>query len=435
MARARGANARMALAIEQTFGFAPGAGFGLMAFVSASLGEEQPLIDGELLGRGREPSEPGRDAVTNTGDAVVPMCARQIGVWLRLLLGAPTSAAGKAARGAITFAAQPANNGTIGVGGQTFTFVTGTPTANQIQIGATLPATVANAVRVLNASGVTGVAAASYRQNDRGNAIMIQHDALGVAGNAFALEASTTPASNASASGATLAGGAASGGYRHTFTSGAAVLPSASIEIQHPEVPAFNMNYGVKANTLGVQMQRGGNLTATLGLIAQGESVDTASASGAVAAEMAVARFSQFSGSVLRHGVPIADLVSGQFNLSNGLDPVPAIRSDGRVSGIDEGALALTGQIGVRYSGPELQLQAENGEASDLEYLWTLPGTDFSLRLVLHRVFLPKAKRPVTGPGGIQADYGYQAAVDPTLGRALTVILDNDVAGSAYGAA
>lgn len=434
MARARGANARMALAIEKAFGFPPDSGFGLMAFVSASLGEEQPLIDGELLGRGREPSEPGRDAVTNTGDAVVPICARQIGVWLRMLLGKPTSAAGKAARGTITFTAQPVSNATISIGGQTFTFVTGTPTANQIQIGATLPATVANAVRVLNASVVTGVAAATYRQNDRGNAILIQHDALGVSGNSFAIETGDTPASNATASGATLSGGAASGGYRHTFTSGAAELPSASIEIQHPEVPAFNMNYGVKANTLGIQMQRGGNLTATLGLIAQGESVATASAAGAVAAEMAVARFSQFSGSVLRHGVPIADLVSGQFNLSNGLDPVPAIRSDGRVSGIDEGALALTGQIGVRYSGPELQLQAENGEASDLEHMWTLPGTDFSLRLIQHRVFLPKAKRPVTGPGGIQADYAYQAAVDPTLGRALTVILDNDVAGSAYGA-
>ena len=51
MARARGANARMALAIEQTFGFPPATGFGLMAFVSASLGEEQPLIGSIALER------------------------------------------------------------------------------------------------------------------------------------------------------------------------------------------------------------------------------------------------------------------------------------------------------------------------------------------------------------------------------------------------
>lgn len=434
--RARGSNAGMALEFEQAYGFPQPSGYRRMSFVSAALGEEQPLISGDLRGQGREPDEPDRDAADNQGDVVVPMCARQFGLWLKMGFGAPTTSAGKPARGSIIFSSQPANNATISVGGQTFTFVTGTPTANQIKIGTTVAYTVANAVRVLNSSTVPGVAAASYRQNDRGNGILIQHDALGVAGNAFAIEAGATPASNAVASGATLTGGAASGGYRHIFTSGAVELPSAAIEIQHPEVPSYHMNFGVKLGVIAIQMQRGGNLTATLSLVAQGEEAATeASAAGTLDEGLEVARFSQFAGTVLRHGSPIADLVSGQLNLSNGLDPVPGIRGDGRITGLDEGDPAYTGQLGVRYSGPELQQQAENGEPCDLEYTWTRPGSDFSLRIILHRVFLPKAKKPVTGGGAVQATYAFQAALDRAAGHSVTIILDNDVAGSAYGGA
>lgn len=432
--RARGSNAGMALGFEQAYGFPQASGYRRMSFVSTSLGEEQPLLDGDTRGHGREPGDPDRDAANDQGDVVVPICARQFGLWLTMGFGTPTTVAGKAARGAIIFSGQPASNATISVGGQAFTFVSGTPTANQIKIGSTIAFTIANAVRALNASTVPAVAAVSYRQNDRGNGILIQHDSLGVAGNAFAIEAGTTPASNATVSGATLTGGAASGGYRHTYTSGAMELPSAAIEIQHPEVPSFHMNFGAKLGSIAIQMQRGGNLVATLGLIAQGEEpASETTAAGVLDESLEEARFSQFAGTVLRYGVPVADLVTGQLNLSAGLDPVPGIRGDGRITGLDEGDPAYTGQLGVRYSGPELQQQAENGEPCDLEYAWSRPGTDFTLRLILHRVFLPKAKKPITGGGAVQADYAFQAAKDRTLGRSLTIILDNDVPGATYG--
>ncbi|MNT57988.1 hypothetical protein D3C72_1953990 [compost metagenome] len=152
---------------------------------------------------------------------------------------------------------------------------------------------------------------------------------------------------------------------------------------------------------------------------------------GTVADELPLARFSQFAGSVRRFGVPVADLVSGQLNLNNGLDPVPAIRGDGRIGGADEGGLTCTGQIGARFSGPELHNQAENGEACDLEYQWTLPKLPFALRAIIHETYLPKAKRPVTGPGGVQADYAWMSA-DPIGGRAATFILTNDVPGATY---
>ena len=66
-----------------------------MPFASSSLGAEQPLITSELLGYGRDPLAPIKDAVTADGDVVVPIDAEAFGFWLKAAFGAPiTSGAG-----------------------------------------------------------------------------------------------------------------------------------------------------------------------------------------------------------------------------------------------------------------------------------------------------------------------------------------------------
>ena len=55
MARAQGARAQMALAYETVYGTPPATGFRLMPFARATLGSEQPLLESELLGYGRDP--------------------------------------------------------------------------------------------------------------------------------------------------------------------------------------------------------------------------------------------------------------------------------------------------------------------------------------------------------------------------------------------
>jgi hypothetical protein len=89
MPRAQGARARMALAFETSYGVAPVNAYTRMPFASTTLGAEQPLITSELLGYGRDPLAPIKDAVTVDGDVVVPIDAQAFGIWLKAAFGEP----------------------------------------------------------------------------------------------------------------------------------------------------------------------------------------------------------------------------------------------------------------------------------------------------------------------------------------------------------
>lgn len=91
MARAQGSRAQMALAFESTYGTPPASGFIQMPFATSSLGSEQPLIENELLGYGRDPLAPIKDAITADGDVVLPVDVVGFGHWLKALFGAPVT--------------------------------------------------------------------------------------------------------------------------------------------------------------------------------------------------------------------------------------------------------------------------------------------------------------------------------------------------------
>jgi len=428
MARARGANAVMALAFETTYGVPPGSGFKKMPFVSSALGEQQNLIESDLLGYGRDPQQPARDVINNDGDIVVPLDLRNFGYWLKLLLGAPTSTQGVAASGSFTFDSQPEDGSTISIGGADWTFVAAGPAGDESLIGATLQETLANAVIGLNKSATAALASQTYSLNLAGNAILIESDTIGTAGNSVTLDASTTPDSNATASGATLGGGAATGPYNHVFASGALSLPSAAIEVGMPDVPSYGMNFGAMADKLTIQLQRSGLLNGTISVIAQGETRNGASGAGSPT-EQAIERFTQFTGQIRRDGVPLGNVVSGQFSYANGLDKVEVIRPDGRIAGADPAMLAVTGQVGVRFADTSLLDLAVAGTPIELVFEWSIAAGKL-LRFTVHNVNLPKPKLPITGPAGVQATFDWQASEHPVLAKTCTATLVNDL--SAY---
>jgi hypothetical protein len=91
MARAQRARAQMALAFETSYGTPPASGFTRMPFASTTLGSEQPLLNSELLGYGRDPLPPIKDAVTADGNVVVPIDPEAFGFWLKAAFGQPVT--------------------------------------------------------------------------------------------------------------------------------------------------------------------------------------------------------------------------------------------------------------------------------------------------------------------------------------------------------
>lgn len=312
MGRARGANAKLAGAFETTYGTPPAGGTYIgLPFVSSNLGAEQPLLESDLLGNGRESYDPTYDVITNDGDVVVPVDVRYFGFWLKLLLGVPTSTGGS-----------------------------GDP-------------------------------------------------------------------------------------YEHVFTSGNPVLPSMSIETQLPDRPSYAMSYGVSANQLQIQMQRSGLLNATVSLVGKGETAPVgASVAGTLVEALALERFAQASGQITRAGAKLGSIVSATIGFTNNLDKIDTIQPDGEIEGADGGTAMATGSIVARYDSDTLVTDASNGEPVELSWAWTFG--DYSLTLTCPRVFLPRVKRPITGPGGVQATYNWQASGEE--GPCLTATLVNDKA-------
>jgi hypothetical protein len=426
--RARGANAKMALAFEPAYGAVPASGFYQMPNSGDDLGEEQGLIAADELGQGRDPMAPALDVIKDEGTINVPIDARYFALWLKLHFGAPTTTAGLPAIGSYTFSAQPGNNSKLTVNGTDLTFVSATPAAGQVKIGTTLADTLTSAVLALNASADANISPATYALDATGTKILIEHDTQGVGGNAFTIVAGS--GSNATASGATLTGGAATGAYKHVFASGALTLPSASIEIGNPEVPAYMMNYGVVSDKIAITVQRSGLLKAVITYIAQGEAPTAAATAAGTPTSYAFQRLLQAVGSVSRSGVPLGELVSGNCTISNGYDKAENIREDGRIDGADPGPAAYSGQAIIRFKSTANRDQARSGLPIDLTYAWKL-SLSARLYLTFHEVYLPRPKMSRNGPGGIQETYDWQAAKNATAGRACTVTVWNDVASYA----
>jgi hypothetical protein len=401
----------MAFAFEGVYGTPPGSGFRQVPFVSTDLGGEQPLLDNEVLGFGRDPLAPSKDAFNADGSVVIPLDVENFGLWLKAIFGQPTTAGVLAATGVLTFSAQPIVNSTITLNGTVFTFVASGAVGNQSNIGANLAATLTALAVVLNANATVGLTFASYVA--AATTLTITRGTLGHIGNAFTLATSVSPASNATVSAATLTGGA----NTHTFTSGGWTLP---------EVPRFSMYSGAVVDEFSWEMKRAGLLQGTAKLIAQGESVVAASVAGALTS-LNYKRFGHFNGAVLRDGVAIANITQARINYMNNLERIDAIRSDGRIEGADPSISALKGQIVTRFSDLTLFNQAIAGTPCALQFSHTISAAE-NFVFTAHAVYLPRPRVPITGPSGVEATFDWQAALAVSPARMATAVLTNGVA-------
>ena len=215
------------------------------------------------------------------------------------------------------------------------------------------------------------------------------------------------------------------GPYTHVFTSGSWTLPSLSIETGLPEVPSYAMYGGCMVDKIGWQMARSGLLTANVDLIAQGETLATLSGAG-TPVPVALKRFGHFNGSLTRNGADIGNIVGAELSYANNLDRVETLRADGKIEGADPSISSMTGKIDVRFADTTLLTQAINNTECSLEFGYSLPSGE-SLSVDVHRVFLPRPRREIQGPQGVQVSFDWQAAQKADGTSMVTVTLVNNV--------
>lgn len=209
----------------------------------------------------------------------------------------------------------------------------------------------------------------------------------------------------------------------HTFASGGYTLPSMSVETGHPEVPSFDMASGVRVNTLRIAMERRGQLQATVGLIGQSDVPDTETNAGTPAA-ITLQRFGHFNGAISRNGSALGSIESAEMTYSNNMEPVDVIRADGLIDGVDPTIASLRGTLTARFDGTTLIDQAIAGTACELSFAWTI-SANASLVITAHSVFLPRPRKTLPGPGGIQVTFDWQAALAASPARMMTAVLTN----------
>ncbi|OHC75189.1 MAG: hypothetical protein A3G18_09765 [Rhodospirillales bacterium RIFCSPLOWO2_12_FULL_58_28] len=225
--------------------------------------------------------------------------------------------------------------------------------------------------------------------------------------------------------GAPTTTGVMPGPFIHEFGSGAMTLPSMSVEVGMPEVPAFFLIGGVRVNSMQLNFQRSGHANATFNAIGQGEARNAAS-QGGIPGGMDLKRFGQFQGQVKLDGSALANLTGANLTYSNNLERIETIRSDGRIDGADPTIAALTGAIEVRFADTALLDTATSGDPVTLEFAYVI-SADEKLVIGAYEVYLPKPKRAISGPGGVQAGFDWRAANNTVAGRMMTVTLTNDV--------
>ncbi|MFI3241760.1 MAG: phage tail tube protein [Alphaproteobacteria bacterium] len=310
MARAYGWNAQLLIAEETTYGTLATTDYTKVPFASSSVDSEQGLVSSNVLGLGRDPTQPFQDVINVGGDIAIPIDLRSLGIWLKAIFGEATST---------------------------------------------------------------------------------EDDDI----------------------------------FTHVFESGKSTIPSYSIELGLPQIPEYVRFTGVKADSIAFNFARSGEAQATIALLAQGESASTTSIQSSPAVNT-YTRFSQYQGSLESDGVILANVTTASVTYSNNLEKIETIRDDGKVEAIDIGVASLSGSISVRYGDNDLMNKARAGTPVDLTFAYTLSTTQ-KIVITCHEVYLPKPKRSISGPGGIECSYDFQGSKNDTLGKMMTVTLINDI--------
>lgn len=425
----RGMTADLVLEDQADFDTPATSGFQSTPLYTSNLASTEGLPDDDILGGSRNNDRDQRaaapDLATHGGAFDVPLCLNNIGWWLKGAFGAPVTTA-IAATGQIVFGSQPGVNSTITINATVFTFVSGAPSGNQIQIGANLAATLTAIVTALNGSSVPAVSAATYGQTG-GTTLTIVYDTAGPAGNAYTLAASAS--SNGTVSGATLTGGC----YQHVFTSGAEQLPSRTIGIKK-RVPVSGpaiwfRNVGCIVSALRIRMDKvAGYRRVGVDLVGKLEEKVDPAVFGSITSTFALDQVAAALGQVLIDSVAVGTVKTIDATWTNGAAETGLINNSKYSSGFALDDLARWGgTIAARYQNETYWDWANDKSDKALGFSWVL-GPGRSLVISAPAVQLTPFGIPITGPAAIETSATFRAHQGTSVAQ-LSATLKNVVSG------
>lgn len=219
-----------------------------------------------------------------------------------------------------------------------------------------------------------------------------------------------------------------SSNYVHTFKSGAATLPSFTVEKMYAPNPfSADQLVGMMINSFSLSGRFGTNrLKCTLGWL--GAQLTKLDATGAgTPTTNAFTPFLDSQAVVKRGGTDLGVIKEFQLNYSNNLEAVE-LAGKSLVTGYDTGMGSFGGNLTARFVDDTLLDDAIAGGAVDLEFVWTI-GANQSLSIDVPRCFLGRPRRGISNAGGIDASFSIEmGSYDASSSAMLTATLANQVA-------
>lgn len=438
MVQAKGSKGVLLLAIESSYKTLPGSPTVYKKpFNKNSLSGKQSLIESNTITGTRNPVEPGRGQIDPGGSQEFPLCARNVGLDLLLMFGAPTttdvSTAGTltGATGATTtigtWTAVADGAFKVAIDGGTAQAVGPIDFSSGVTTMANVASKIQAAVRAVSTGGFTN---ATVTFNTETSQFVITSGTTGASSSVSQL---TAPTSGTNISGTnfmkctagTLAGGVAL--YQHVFKIGD-TMPSATMQKGFTDIGKYFTTPGCKIGKWAISMAVGNNeLVYTCDIMASTETGGT-SALSATPTELPLTKFNNFQCRVLEGGVAASNVRKFDLSVDFGLDgDTFALDGEAARGDISEGMTQVTGSIETLFQDTTQLEKAEQGTESSLQA--TLTSGNYSLAIDIPEVMFERTSPPIDGPKGLLATLPYRGFYrDNADATAIKITLINDVA-------
>ncbi len=218
--------------------------------------------------------------------------------------------------------------------------------------------------------------------------------------------------------------------FTHTYTLGAATLPSISLQHHNASLDAnpFMLLRGMRAVSMEIPFRFGEEeQSASLSLVG----TNAARASSTAAGTPTAATFTPFTGAVgvvQRAGSALARVTGATLRMTNGLEVLrEGNRASASITEAAPGNVEVTGTMDVRMDTDRMLQDGEGSAPVELMFGFELD-SNRSLTFTVEAAYVNRIMPPVRGRSGIQATFAFRGVFDASSSTSVTAVLKNQTA-------